>query len=116
MAEAKSLGEKLFFIATGVRLHAKEYFLRLTGLFDKYDYCISFPSIPEGLKAEKYLKGFRAVSIPIPDEIFEGCGVGVLVKEEELKLLLEKLKKEGVLVSGVFKREGKRFVELKEEE
>jgi len=38
------------------------------------------------------------------------------VKEEELKPLLEKLKKEGVLVSGVFKREGKRFVELKEEE
>ena len=113
MAEAKSFGEKLFFIATGVRLHAKEYFLRLTGLFKKYDYCIAFPSIPEGLKAEKFLKGFKAVSIPIPDEIFEGCGVGVLVKEQDLERLLKHLKEKGVLVSGVFRKEGDRFVEVK---
>ena len=113
MAEAKNLGEKIFFIATGVRLHAKEYFLRLTGLFKKYDYCISFPSIPEGLKAEKELRGFKAVSIPIPDEIFEGCGVGVLVKdEEELERLLKHLREKGILVSSVFKREGDRFVEV----
>lgn len=113
MAEAKSLGEKLFFIATGVRLHAKEFFLRATGLFRRYEYCISFPSIPEGLKAEKHLKGFKAVSVPIPDEIFEGCGVGVLVREEDLEELLTYLKEKGVLVSGVFKREGDRFVEVK---
>jgi len=114
MAEAKSLGEKLFFIATGIRLHAKEYFLRLTGLFKNYDYCISFPSIPEGLKAEKHLKGFRAVSVPIPDEIFEGCGVGVLVRGEDLEELLKHLKEKGILVSGVFKREGDKFVEVKQ--
>ena len=113
MAEAKSFGEKLFFIATGVRLHAKEFFLRATGLFKRYEYCIAFPSIPEGLKAEKYLKEFEAVSIPIPDEIFEGCGVGVLVREEDLERLLNYLKEKGVLVSGVFKREGDRFVEVK---
>ncbi len=112
MAEAKSFGEKLFFIATGVRLHAKEYFLRATGLFKKYEYCIAFPSIPEGLKAEKLLKDFKAVSIPIPDEIFEGCGVGVLVREEDLDRLLKFFKEKGVLVSGVFKREGDRFVEV----
>ncbi len=113
MAEAKSFGEKLFFIATGVRLHAKEYFLRATGLFKKYEYCIAFPSIPEGLKAEKLLKDFKAVSIPIPDEIFEGCGVGVLVREEDLDRLLKFFKEKGVLVSGVFKREEDRFVEVK---
>ena len=113
MAEAKNLRERVFFIATGIRLHVKEYFLRITGLFKGYDYCISFPSIPEGLKAEKHLKGFRAVSIPIPDEIFEGCGVGVLVKEEDLDKLLNYLKEKGVLVSGIFKREGERFVEVK---
>ncbi len=113
MAEAKSFGEKLFFIATGVRLHAKEYFLRATGLFKKYEYCIAFPSIPEGLKAEKLMKDFKAVSIPIPDEIFEGCGVGVLVREEDLDRLLKFFKEKGVLVSGVFKREGDRFVEVK---
>lgn len=112
MAEAKSLGEKIFFIATGVRLHAKEYFLRATGLFKRYEYCIAFPSIPEGLKAEKHLKGFKAVSIPIPNEIFEGCGVGVLVREEDLDRLLNHLEAKGVLVSGVFKREGDRFVEV----
>ncbi len=113
MAEAKGLSEKLFFIATGVRLHAKEFFLKATGLFDRYEYCIAFPSIPEGLKAEKYLGGFKAVSIPIPDEIFEGCGVGVLVREEDLDGLLNYLKEKGVLVSGIFKREGDRFVEVK---
>ncbi len=113
MAEAKSLSEKIFFIATGIRLHAKEYFLRLTGLFKGYDYCISFPSIPEGLKAEKELKGFKAVSIPIPDEIFQECGVGILVKDDkELGRLLNHLKERGILVSGVFKREGERFVEV----
>jgi len=113
MAEAKSLGERIFFIATGIRLHAKEYFLRFTGLFNRYGYCLSFPSIPEGLKAEKELKGFRAVAIPVPDEIFEGCGVGVLVRDEkELNKLLEHLKERGILVSGVFKREGERFVEV----
>ena len=113
MAEAKDWREKLFFVATGVRLHAKEYFLRLTGLFGRYRYCISFPSIPEGLKAEKHIKGFKAVSVPIPDEIFEGCGVGILVKdEEELERLLNHLKERGVLVSGVFKREGDSFVEV----
>ena len=112
MAEAKSLGEKIFFIATGVRLHAKEYFLRATGLFKRYEYCIAFPSIPEGLKAEKHLKGFKAVSIPIPNEIFEGCGVGVLVREEDLDRLLDHLKAKGILVSSVFKREGDRFVEV----
>jgi hypothetical protein len=114
MAEAKDWREKLFFILTGVRLHAKEYFLRLSGFWGRYRYCLSFPTIPEGLKAEKELKGFKAVSIPIPDEIFQGCGVGVLVKdEEELERLLKHFKERGILVSGVFKREGKGFVEVK---
>ena len=113
MAEAKSFGEKVFFIITGVRLHLKEYFLRLTGLFNRYSYCLSFPSIPEGLRAEKELRGFKAVSIPIPDEIFEGCGVGVLVRDEaELQRLLKHLESKGIMVSGVFKREGKEFKEV----
>ena len=112
MAEAKGFYEKLFFVATGVRLHAKEFFLKATGFFKKYEYCISFPSISEGLKAEKHLKGFKAISIPIPDEIFEGCGVGVLVRGEDLDRLLNYLKEKGILISGVFKREGDRFVEV----
>ncbi len=113
MAEAKSLKEKVYFIATGIRLHAKEYFLRITGLFNTYEYCLSFPSIPEGLKAEKLIKGFKAVSIPIPDEIFEGCGVGILVKEEDLERLLKKLREEKVLISGVFKKSKEGFKEVK---
>jgi len=115
MAEAKSFSEKVYFIATGIRLHVKEYLLRTFGAFKKYDYCIAFPSVQEGLKAEKLIKGFKAVSIPVPDEIFEGCGVGVLVKGEDKDRLLAHLKKEGVLVSGVFRREGNRFVEEKTE-
>jgi hypothetical protein len=114
--EAKNLNEKIFFIATGVRLHLKVFFLRLTGLFNRYDYCISFPSILEGLKAEKCLKGkgLKAISIPIPNEIFEGCGVGILVKAEDRDRLLKHLKENGICVSGVFKRTGNSFVEVKE--
>ena len=112
--EARNFGEKVFFIATGIRLHIKEYLLKLTRLFDRYDYCISFPSILEGLRAEKHLKGFKAISIPIPDEIFEGCGVGILVKEEDKERLLRHLKENGILVSGVFRRKGDSFVEVKE--
>ncbi len=112
MAEAKDWKEKLYFIVTGVRLHAKEFLIRKTGRFKKYDYCISFPSIPEGLKAEKFLEGFDAVSIPIPDEIFEGCGVGVLVSEKDLDRLLSHFREKGVLISGIFKRKGDRFVEV----
>ncbi|TCK06408.1 DUF3343 domain-containing protein [Phorcysia thermohydrogeniphila] len=112
--EAKSFGEKVYFVANGIRLHIKEFFLRLTGLFNRYDYCISFPSVPEGLKAEKYIKGFKAVSVPIPDEIFEGCGVGILVKAEDKDRLLKHFKENGILVSGVFKRTGNSFVEVKE--
>ena len=112
--EAKSFGEKVYFIVTGIRLHIKEYFLRLTGMFKRYEYCISFPSIPEGLKAEKYIKGFKAVSVPIPDEIFEGCGVGILVKAEDKDRLLKHFKEKGILVSGVFKKTGNSFVEVKE--
>jgi len=112
MAQAKNFRERLFLIATGVRLHVKEYFLRAVGLFNRYDYCLAFPTIPEGLRAEKELKGFKAVSIPIPDEIFEGCGVGILVKEEDLDRLLKHLKSKGIMVSGVFKREGGKFKEV----
>ncbi len=114
MAEAKSFSEKVYFIMTGIRLHIKEYVIRLVGRFDHYDYCIAFPSVQEGLKAEKLIKGFKAVSIPIPDEIFEGCGVGILVKEEDKDRLLEHLRSSGVLVSGVFRRKDGRFEEEKE--
>ncbi len=114
MAEAKNLAEKVYFVATGIRLHVKEYILRFTGFFDRYDYCIAFPSVQEGLKAEKLIKGFKAVSIPVPDEIFEGCGVGILVKKEDKDRLLKHLKESGILVSGVFKKKNGTFVEEKE--
>ena len=106
--------QKLNFIAIGVRLHAKELLLKLLGKFKEYDYCLSFPTIQEGLRAEKAIDGLSAVSIPIPNEIFKECGVGILVKESDLKLLLEKLEKENVAVSGIFKMEGKTFTEVKE--
>ncbi|SMP07113.1 Protein of unknown function [Desulfurobacterium pacificum] len=108
-----ALGEKLFFILTGIRLHGKEFWLRVTGKFNTYDYCLAFPTIPEGLRAEKYLKGLNAISIPIPNEIFEGCGVGILVTENDLDKLMERFEKEGIHISGIFKREGKTFKEVK---
>ena len=108
-----ALSEKLFFILTGIRLHGKEFLLRVTGKFNTYDYCLAFPTIPEGLRAEKYLKGLKATSIPVPDEIFKGCGVGILVSEKDLDELIKRFEEEGIHVSGIFKKTGKTFKEVK---
>ncbi len=113
MAEAKNLKERAKFMLTGIRLHLKLYLLKSLGIYDRYKYCIAFPSIKEGLRAEKLLKGRKlGSSIPIPNEIFEGCGVGILATEDNLKDILSFLREKGVLVSGVYERVETGFKEV----
>jgi hypothetical protein len=107
------LAKSLPHIIAGIRLHIKEFFLKVTGKYYKFRYCLSFPTIPDGLRAEKCIKGFKAVSVPIPDEIFEGCGVGILVNEDELEVLLKELEVRSIPISGVFERCEDGFKEVK---
>ncbi len=115
MAEAKNLRERAYFVATGIRLHLKLYILKALGIFNKFNYCIAFPSISEGLRAEKLLKrsNLKASAIPIPNEIFEGCGVGVLVTEDKLNEVLNFFNDKGILISGIYKKTGSKFEEVK---
>ncbi len=83
---------ELKYIPAGIRLHIKELFYKATNnLNDKY--YISFVDIPEGLKAEKILKqnNISFKSIPVPDDIFEMCGIAIVVNEYKniAKLLKE---------------------------
>ena len=69
---------QLKYVPAGIRLHINEIIYKLTNnLNDKY--YISFKDIPEGLKAEKILKqeNITFKSIPVPDDIFEMCGIAL---------------------------------------
>jgi len=88
---------ELKYIPAGIRLHMQEVFYKITNqLNDKY--YLSFADIPDGLKSEKILKEnnipFKA--IPVPDDIFEACGVSIVVKE--YKNIVELLKKHSIEV------------------
>jgi len=83
---------ELKYVPAGIRLHIQEIFYKVTNkLNDKY--YISFIDIPEGLKAEKILKqnNISFKSIPVPDDIFEMCGIAIVVNEYKniAKLLKE---------------------------
>ena len=82
--------EQLKYLPAGIRLHLKEIFYKLTDNLDEY-YFFHFQDIPTGLKAEKILKKHNIKSIPVPNEIFEDCGVAILTKEKDkIKALLQK--------------------------
>ena len=88
---------ELKYVPAGIRLHIQEAFYKLTNqLNDKY--YLSFANIPDGLKAEKILKEnnipFKA--IPVPDDIFEACGVSIVISE--YKNIVKLLEKNGIEV------------------
>ncbi len=69
--------EKIKFILVGVKLHVVQYLLEIFR-FKKPKYLITFASIPEGFRADKWLKehGIKDyVVLPVPDEIYPYCGV-----------------------------------------
>jgi len=80
------------YIPAGIRLHFQELVYKITNRLNNR-YYIVFEDIPSGLKAEKILKkhNIKFKSIPIPDEIFEACGVALSV--DEYKEIVEFLKK-----------------------
>ncbi len=80
---------ELKYLPAGIRLHLKEIFYKISDNLNNY-YYFHFEDIATGLKAEKLLKKENIKSIPVPDEIFEECGVAILTKEKEkIKNLLK---------------------------
>ncbi|GAB6045768.1 hypothetical protein JCM11957_13660 [Caminibacter profundus] len=78
------------YLPAGIRLHIKEIFYKLTDDLTKY-YYFHFKDIPTGLKAEKILRNKNIKSIPVPNEIFQECGVAILTKEkDQIKEILVK--------------------------
>jgi hypothetical protein len=71
---------ELKYLPAGIRLHFQKLIYKFTNKLNG-KYYIFFATIPDGLKAEKLLKskGINFKSIPVPDDIFESCGVTLLV-------------------------------------
>lgn len=83
---------ELKYVPDGIRLHAKEFLYKLQKKDLKAHFYISFDSIKSGLEAEKLLKNenISFYAIPVPDEIFDDCGVALVVEEyEQICKLLE---------------------------
>jgi len=75
---------ELKYLPAGISLHIKELVYKVTNSLNER-YYFHFEDIPTGLKAEKILKDkeIEFKSIPVPDDIFEKCGVSILVDEYE---------------------------------
>ncbi|NPB05164.1 MAG: DUF3343 domain-containing protein [Aquificae bacterium] len=66
--------ETLSFYWTGVKLHAKELLLKLSGRYPRF--LINFVSVRAGAEALEFLKGagFRFRTLPAPKEVEGYCG------------------------------------------
>lgn len=97
------------FHALGVKLHLRHLLMELNPFVKKPDHFITFSTISEGTRAEKYLKG-RAKLIPVPDEIDPRCGVVLAVRGyEKAKEIYDELRKEGFGVEAIYRKEGKEY-------
>jgi TusA-related sulfurtransferase len=73
----EKLMDKVKFIALGVKLHAIKHTLDLIP-FRKPKYLITFVSVSEGVRADKFLqeKNMNSyVKLPVPKEIYPHCGI-----------------------------------------
>ncbi|WP_029520087.1 sulfurtransferase TusA family protein [Persephonella sp. IF05-L8] len=91
-----TLLEKIKFYAIGVKLHFFEYFFRIFKSAGP-KYIITFMSIPEGFRAIEFLKK-RGITdfttLPVPDEIYEFCGVVIGFKDKDRAVEIFHLLKE----------------------
>ena len=96
--------EKLRFYAIGVKLHLLMYLLEIFRP-KKPKYLITFISIPEGFRAIDYLKNKGIedfITLPVPNEIYEYCGVVIGFKNKDRAIEIYKLlQKEGFGVQDI---------------
>lgn len=85
--------EKVKFYAIGIKLHFIMYLLEIFKQ-KKPKYLITFISIPEGFRAIEYLekKGINDfITLPVPNEIYEYCGVVIGFKSKDRVIEIYKL-------------------------
>jgi Predicted redox protein, regulator of disulfide bond formation len=103
--KGEKLIDKIKFIALGVKLHAIKHFLDIIH-FGKPKYLITFVSVSEGIRADKFLKEKNMnsyVKLPVPKEIYPYCGIvfGFSSKEKAFETY-EFLKQNKFAVEDVF--------------
>jgi len=101
---------ELKYVPAGIRLHIQEAFYKITNqLNDKY--YLYFTDIANGLKAEKILKqnNITFKSIPVPDDIFEACGISIVVSK--YKNIVKLLEKNGIEVE-VFEYQNNKAIKI----
>jgi TusA-related sulfurtransferase len=103
--KGEKLIDKIKFIALGVKLHAIKHFLDIIP-FGKPKYLITFVSVSEGIRADKFLKEKNMnsyVKLPVPKEIYPYCGIvfGFSSKEKAFETY-EFLKQNKFAVEDVF--------------
>ena len=101
---------ELKYVPAGIRLHIKELIYKFTNNLNE-KYYLSFVDIPDGLKAEKILKQHNIPfkSIPVPDDIFEMCGVAIVVDEYQN---IAKLLKENNIEIEVFEYQNNKPIKI----
>ncbi len=89
--KGESIWDKIKFVSLGVKLHVKKHLLDIF-FTKKPKYLITFVSVAEGLRADKWIqenkKNFKYTMLPVPKEIYPHCGLvfGTKNKEEALKI------------------------------
>ncbi len=95
--KGENIIDKLKFISLGVKLHIKKH------LFDifftkKPKYLITFVSVAEGLRADKWIKeqglDLNYTLLPVPKEIYPYCGLVFGTRDKETALKIYNILKE----------------------
>ncbi len=88
--KGENLWDKIKFVSLGIKLHFINHLLDLIPL-NKPKYLITFVSVAEGLRADKFLKEKNInsyIMLPVPKEIYPHCGLvfALKTKNEALKI------------------------------
>ncbi len=96
-------------IHIGVKLHLNYFYAKISGKYQKFDICVAFPSIEDGIKACGKIEKKSGIPIPVPDEIIEECGIAILTDKRHLSGILKSIS--GIPIKGVYRRKEGKFVE-----
>lgn len=96
-------------IHIGVKLHLNYFYAKISGKYQKFDICVAFSSIEDGIKGCKKIKKDLGIPIPVPDEIIEECGIAILTDMEHLNEILKSISV--IPIKGVYRRKEGKFVE-----
>ena len=103
--KGENIWDKVKFISLGVKLHIKKHLIDLIP-FNKPKYLLTFVSVAEGIRANKFLEGKGLnkdyVMLPVPKEIYPHCGLVFAFKNlEKAKQIYSLLKENKFAVEDI---------------